>query len=76
MSEIDNGQFPELLIVSSSSANEPRQTFPKLPELAIAVAILPVPRPPVALRSTNGAAGSFVMIRIVACSGAAVPVGE
>ena len=63
-----SGQVPELLIVSNSSANEPRQTFPKLPELAIAVAILAVPRMPVAVRSTNGAFGSFVMIRIVAIS--------
>ena len=38
MLKIESGQVPELLIVSSSSANEPRQTLPKLPALAIAVA--------------------------------------
>ena len=48
MSEIRSGHVPELLIVRSSSANAPRQTLPKLPELAIAVAIRLVPGTPVA----------------------------
>src|SRR5690349_24742521 len=37
MLEISSGHAPELLSVSSSSTNEPRQTFPKVPESAIAV---------------------------------------
>ena len=74
MLRIRSGQVPVLLMVTNSSANEPRQTFPKLPELAIAVAILAVPRMAVVVRSTNGAFGSFVTIRIVAISGVG-PVG-
>src|SRR4051794_19506311 len=46
MLDISSGHVPELLIVSSSSTNEPRQTFPKLPELAIAVASSGAPAVP------------------------------
>ena len=72
---IDSGQVPELLIVSSSSANEPRQTSPKLPPSAMAVAMTPVPCRPVAATSTNGAVGSLLMIRIVAVSVTPAVVG-
>jgi len=46
MLDISSAHVPELLIVSSSSTNEPRQTFPKLPELAIAVASSGAPAVP------------------------------
>ena len=68
MLKIDSGHVPVLLIVSSSSANEPRQALPKLPLFAMAVASVAVPRMPVADRSTTGAPGSLLMMRIVAVS--------
>src|SRR5262245_32356154 len=70
-----NGHTPVLLIVSSSSTKEPRQTFPKLPTLATAVVSLGVPRIPVADRTTNGALGSLLMIRMVAVSATPAALG-
>ena len=74
MFEIESGQAPGLLIVSNSSANLPRQTSPKSPWSAIAVATLPVPRRPAAVTSTNGAVGSLLLIRMIAVSSAAAAV--
>ncbi len=72
---MESGQVPELLMVSSSSTNEPRQTLPKLPLLAMAVTTAPVPFLPVAETSTKGAAGSLLMMRIVAVSDTPATVG-
>src|ERR1700678_1668097 len=68
MSKIRSGQVPELSMVRSSSTKEPRQTFPKLPLLAMALATAPVPAEPVADTSTKGAVGSLLMMRMVALS--------
>src|SRR5688572_18591504 len=68
MLDIERGQEPALLIVSFSSTKEPRQTLPILPLSAMAVTRDGVPTMPVANRSTVGAVGSLLMIRIVAIS--------
>ena len=71
-----SGQVPLLLSVSSRSTNCPKHTWPKLPLSAIAVASLVVPRRPVAERSTTGASGSLLTMRIVAVSGPAAAAGS
>src|SRR6266446_706718 len=61
MLKIRSGPQPLLLMVNSSSANEPTQTFPKLPASAMAVATEPhgltrishAPRPKVPAASSN-----------------------
>src|ERR1700722_3494777 len=68
MLTIVSGQIQELLNVSSSSANDPRQTLPNAPASAIAVASRPVPLLPVAATSTNGAVGSLLAMRMMAVS--------
>src|SRR6185312_4045644 len=76
MLRIDSGQDPALLIVSGLSANEPRQTLPKLPASAIAVATLPVPCRPETATSTKGAVGSLLLMRMMAASVVPLTVGE
>src|SRR5262249_49993077 len=71
----DKGQEPLLLIVSSRSTNAPTHTLPKLPLSPTTVVILGVPRRPVADKSTTGASGSLLTIRIVAVSSVPAIVG-
>ncbi len=73
---MDNWQEPVLLSVSCPSRNAPRHTLPNAPWSAMAVASFATPRTPVANRSTTGAFGSLLMIRIVAASGTVAAVGE
>ena len=75
MAVTSSGQVPLLLIVSSSSLNEPTHTLPKSPLSAIAVTSVGVPCMPVAVRSTKGAKGSLLLIRIVAISRTPMTVG-
>src|SRR5438132_237685 len=59
-----------------SSLNEPGHTSPKSPWPARAVVSVATPCDPETRKSTIGAPGSLVEIRIVAVSSEAVPVGE
>src|ERR1035438_8899809 len=70
-----SGQLPLLLMVSGSSTNEPTHAAPMFPLSAMAIPRFAVPWNPVAARSTTGAAGSLLVIRMVATSKTPATVG-
>ena len=65
-----SGHVPLLLRIRSLSTKLRRHALPKLPLSAIAVVSRGVPGSPVADRSTAGAVGSLLRMRMVAVSGA------
>ena len=68
-------QVPALFKTMSRSTKLPRQTSPKYPLSGIRTLSSPVPAMAVACRSTTGAVGSLLSIRMVAVSLAPMTVG-
>ena len=67
-------QVPLLLIVSGRSLNEPRQTSPKSPVLAIRVAMVAVPATPLTGMVADGVIGSLLdTVKVAVCE--PLPVG-